>query len=171
MSSQINTKNLDSTMTYNFIELYSDEWQYRYSQFTYLFIRLSIVVYGIIMFPYIPDAVHVNINNLTLPLITFPILGVLLSIIECGLLLSQNARLITISKKINDLKATISPEYLPYGYHILQRNYKKNKKNKVFKESIKTKFYKKRIGGVMALVNWGIQILLAGVITFFLIVK
>ena len=131
MSSQINTKNLDSTMTYNFIELYSDEWQYRYSQFTYLFIRLSIVVYGIIMFPYIPDAVHVNINNLTLPLITFPILGVLLSIIECGLLLSQNARLITISKKINIIYCSVI--------------IKKIKKIKYLKNPSKQNFIKKEL--------------------------
>ena len=144
-TSNNSTKLTDNEMTFKFIHLYLDEWKYRYTQFQFLFIKISVIVYTLILFPYIPDVFGINMNNYKLPIVVFPIVGIL----ELALLISQNARLVTISRKINDLTKTIETAYQKYDYNILSKNNK---------TSLKIRFYKIRLGGLVAVVNFALQI-------------
>lgn len=160
----------DKEMNFNFIKLYLDEWKFRFENYYSWFFKLSIVVYGLILLPYIYGSLRIDIAKFNVGVVIFPILGAILSIIELLLLLSQNARLLILTRKMKFLTENIGLKYSKDGYEILS-NFK-DAENKFFRnfKQCKVNFYKKRLGSVICIINFTIQIIISvGVIVMLLL--
>ena len=107
----INKIELTNDNAIEILKMYSDEWEYLTTQYWDILIKLSIVNYLVILFPFVYDILKVDVNKLNLPLIIFPVLGVVLSFLFLFINISLSARKKTLHETMERIISNFSIDY------------------------------------------------------------
>ena len=135
------------------LSLYCDEWKYRHENFWKRLIQFSIIIFFTTTLP-ITFRVFSDLKLPDVPLKIFPTCGICFTILFLLFCLSENGRLVAISKTIDRLRVRISPNYTKDSFSLCSNA-------KVDKIVSKFPFFHWRIGTWLPIVLSIIQIILA----------
>lgn len=92
-------------------ELYQQLWIFRVRHYWKILVYFSLLVYAVILFPYLYEIFGVQHNLLDVPISVHFLSGLILSTLEWMLLLAESARQIAAKEDMDRIMASISTKY------------------------------------------------------------
>ena len=95
-------KPLTNSEIIEILKIQMERWKYQNTKFWSILIKITIINYLIILFPFVYDIFGIDMGEINLPLAIFPIFGILLSILFFYINISAYGRQLGLSKALDN---------------------------------------------------------------------